>query len=499
MALGVEPTATSEPQRALARSGRFVGDAVDALVDQAQPWKVRLRALLMSCDLAAIGVTLLVASYLPIQGVDVVAVGQERIPLGEEWRDPVLALGWLLALGAARSRAPHVIGSGIEEFKRVANATMIAFGWVAIAGFLFQLTLSRRYFLLAFPIGLVLLVVGRWIARQYVRKARSRGRLLDRAILVGLTEDVARVGKEVRPSSGIVPVDTYPTPYTEDPAMLTAYRADIVALTHRAKADLVVVAGELPGGPEAVRQLGWDLERSGADLVLASRLIDVAAPRMHLRRLPGIPLVHVSLPRFTGWAYVVKRAMDIAVSSLALLLLAPVFLAVALAVKLEDGGPVFYRQVRSGVNGEPFRIWKFRSMRVDADRLKAEMTAANEADGPLFKMRRDPRVTRVGRILRALSLDELPQFFNSLHGSMSVVGPRPPLPEEVDAYDLAAHRRLLIKPGITGLWQVSGRSNLSWADGLRLDLSYVENWSPLSDVAIIARTAVAVLRREGAY
>lgn len=497
MALGVEPTAISQPRGAEERPGGNVGVAVDALV-HAQPWKIRLRALLISCDLAAIGITLVAASYLPVRGVDVVAVGQDRIPLGMEWRAPVLALVWMVALAATRSRAPHFIGWGLE-FKRVARATITAFGWVAIVGFLFQLTLSRRYFLLAFPLGLGLLILGRWIGRQYIRRQRARGRLLDRALVVGLPEDVQRVRREVRPSSGINTIDSYLTRYSEDPLTLQAYREDIVRMTCDRRIDLVVVAGELPGGPDAVRQLGWDLERSGADLVLASRLIDVAAPRVHLRRLPGIPLVHVSLPRFTGWAYVVKRGMDIVVSTIALMLLAPVFAAIAIAVKLEDGGPVFYRQVRSGVNGEPFRIWKFRSMRVDADRLKAEIAAENEADGPLFKMRQDPRVTRVGRVIRATSLDELPQFINTLRGSMSVVGPRPPLPEEVDEYDPAAHRRLLIKPGITGLWQVSGRSNLSWADGLRLDLSYVENWSPLSDLAIIARTAVAVMRKEGAY
>lgn len=498
MALGVEPTAVS----GFRKGGDVepsVGVAVEEKTEVARPWKVRLRAILLAVDLAAIGITLVVVSLIPVGAADVVAVGMDRIPVGTGVRSTVLAVVWIIALGVSRSRVPRVIGDGLEEFKRVAQGTILTFGWVAIVGFLFQLTLSRRYFMLAFPLGLLLLIAGRWIVRQYIRRQRFAGTFLDRSLIVGLPEDVERVSTEIRRSSGIAPVASYITRYTEDFDTLTEHRASIVAEARRHDVDAVIVAGDLPGGPDEVRYLSWDLESTKADLILASRLIDVAAPRIHLRPLAGIPLVHVSLPRFTGWSYVVKRAMDVVFSTFALLLLAPVFAGIALAIKLDDRGPVFYRQVRTGVNGEPFRIWKFRSMSVNAHERKAEIEAANEADGPLFKMKVDPRVTRVGRILRATSLDELPQFLNTLHGSMSVVGPRPPLPEEVDSYDPAAHRRLLIKPGITGLWQVSGRSNLSWADGLRLDLNYVENWSPLSDIAIIARTAVAVLRREGAY
>jgi exopolysaccharide biosynthesis polyprenyl glycosylphosphotransferase len=196
---------------------------------------------------------------------------------------------------------------------------------------------------------------------------------------------------------------------------------------------------------------------------------------------------------------VVKGGVDRAAAALALLSLMPVLLLIALAVRLDSPGPVLYRQERIGVNGRGFTILKFRSMSVDADCLLAELLYRNEGGGLLFKMRRDPRVTRVGRWLRRFSLDELPQLFNVLGGSMSLVGPRPPLPAEVERYDSSVSRRLLVKPGLTGLWQISGRSDLSWEEAVRLDLRYVENWSLALDALILVKTVRAVVSSSGAY
>jgi exopolysaccharide biosynthesis polyprenyl glycosylphosphotransferase len=274
---------------------------------------------------------------------------------------------------------------------------------------------------------------------------------------------------------------------------------DLAHAVRSSSARAVMIAGDLPGGRDQIRDIGWMLEDLKTELILVSRLTDVAGPRIQLRPVVGLPMVHVELPQYSGFTHGVKRAFDIVVAGVLLVLLSPVFAAVALAIRLEGGGPVLFRQTRVGVRGTWFTMLKFRSMVVNADERLSELKDQNEGDGVLFKMRNDPRVTRVGRFLRRSSLDELPQLLNVLGGSMSLVGPRPPLPAEVELYEDRVARRLLIKPGITGLWQVRGRSNLSWEESVKLDLYYVENWSIVGDLVILALTARAVLAREGAY
>ncbi|MFZ5869610.1 MAG: sugar transferase, partial [Actinomycetota bacterium] len=224
-----------------------------------------------------------------------------------------------------------------------------------------------------------------------------------------------------------------------------------------------------------------------------------AGPRVHTRPVGGLALLHVEAPRYVGANKVGKTLFDLVVASACIVVLSPLLITIALLVRFTDPGPVIYRQRRIGLNGEPFDMLKFRSMVVDADKRLAELTATNEAAGPLFKMRDDPRVTRVGRVLRRYSLDELPQLFNVLNRTMSLVGPRPPLPHEVATYEARVARRLLVRPGMTGLWQVSGRSDLSWEDSVRLDLFYVENWSITEDLLILAKTLRAVVSSRGAY
>jgi exopolysaccharide biosynthesis polyprenyl glycosylphosphotransferase len=252
-------------------------------------------------------------------------------------------------------------------------------------------------------------------------------------------------------------------------------------------------------GSNAVRTLGWELEGSSIELVLASRLTDVAGPRIHFRPVEGLPLIHVEIPQFEGGKHVLKRALDIVVAGLALVVLAPVMLVIAVVVRLDSPGGAIFRQERVGKAGQEFHMLKFRSMRVTAEAELQALTAANEGSGPLFKMRRDPRVTRVGLVLRRYSLDELPQLWNILVGDMSLVGPRPPLRTEVQGYESHVHRRLFIKPGLTGMWQVNGRSDLSWDESVRLDLYYVENWSLTGDVMIMWRTFRVLTRPVGAY
>jgi exopolysaccharide biosynthesis polyprenyl glycosylphosphotransferase len=249
-----------------------------------------------------------------------------------------------------------------------------------------------------------------------------------------------------------------------------------------------------------MRELSWELEKLNIDLLVAPGVIDVAGPRLHMRPVAGLPLIHVEKPQYHGAKRFQKRAYDVTFSSLVLTLGSPLLLAIALAVKLSSKGPVFYRQERIGIDGKPFEMIKFRTMVDGADQMLDEVINLNDfLGGVLFKVRNDPRVTPVGRLIRKYSLDELPQFLNVLRGDMSVVGPRPPLASETEAYDANVRRRLLVRPGITGLWQVSGRSDLSWDDSVRLDLYYVENWSMMADLLISVKTAKAVFRHSGAY
>jgi exopolysaccharide biosynthesis polyprenyl glycosylphosphotransferase len=273
----------------------------------------------------------------------------------------------------------------------------------------------------------------------------------------------------------------------------------VAALAVDLGVDIVAVAGS-GLGPRGIRELGWALEGTGCSMVMAPGLTDVAGPRVHVSPVEGLPLMWVDQPQFSGLRRWVKRSVDVLGAAVILALSAPVLALIALAVGLSSRGPVLYRSVRTGQEGQLFSVYKFRSMFRDADQRRDELATLNEAHGGvLFKIRNDPRVTPVGRLLRKLSLDELPQLINVLGGSMSLVGPRPPLPNEVERYDGHVHRRLLVKPGMTGLWQVSGRSDLSWEESVRLDLYYVENWSLALDLAIIARTVWTVIRTRGAY
>jgi exopolysaccharide biosynthesis polyprenyl glycosylphosphotransferase len=274
---------------------------------------------------------------------------------------------------------------------------------------------------------------------------------------------------------------------------------DVVDMATRTQAAAIAVTSASETAAQWLRRLSWQLEGTGVELLVAPGLVEVAGPRLHIRPFDGLPLLSVEQPRFEGWARVVKGLLDRVVAGLALLLLAPLLLVIALLVHRTDGGPVLFRQDRVGVGGRTFTMLKFRTMVVDAETRLDQLRGGNLSDGLLFKLRADPRVTPVGRWLRRLSLDELPQLVNVLTGDMSLVGPRPPLPSEVARYDSSVSRRLLVKPGLTGLWQISGRSDLSWEESVRLDLRYVENWSLALDLLIVWKTGRAVFSRSGAY
>ncbi|MFJ3925801.1 sugar transferase [Streptomyces sp. NPDC090022] len=275
--------------------------------------------------------------------------------------------------------------------------------------------------------------------------------------------------------------------------------AAVLGAVHSHHADLVLVAPGARIAGERLRRVAWGLHDAGLELAVFPGLVEVSVKRLETLSAGGLAVLRVAPPVRRGVQPVLKSVLDRTGAAVGLLLLAPVFLALVLAIRGGSRGPAFYRQRRIGRDGVPFTMWKFRTMVTDADRLKAELSAANENDGLMFKMRRDPRVTRVGRMLRRTSLDELPQLINVLAGDMSLVGPRPPLPEEVAQYDEVELRRLTVRPGMTGLWQISGRSDLSWDETIQLDLSYVDNWSFTSDVDVVARTFRAVVDGRGAY
>jgi exopolysaccharide biosynthesis polyprenyl glycosylphosphotransferase len=262
---------------------------------------------------------------------------------------------------------------------------------------------------------------------------------------------------------------------------------------------IVAVTADSYWTPRRLQRLAWQLEGSGAEMVVAPTLMEVAGPRLHVSGVLGMPLLRVSAPVFNGMRRVVKGVMDRVGAAALITLSLPFLLLAAVAIAVDSRGPVFYTQRRVGKDGKEFKIWKFRTMVRNADKVKQQLAAVNEGAGVLFKMRKDPRVTRVGSILRRYSVDELPQLFNVLTGSMSLVGPRPPLPEESARYEPDVRRRLLVKPGLTGLWQVSGRSDLSWEEAVRLDLRYVEDWSLAMDAMILWKTFRAVLGGQGAY
>jgi exopolysaccharide biosynthesis polyprenyl glycosylphosphotransferase len=268
----------------------------------------------------------------------------------------------------------------------------------------------------------------------------------------------------------------------------------------KTNADTVALTTTDHLGPEGVRELSWDLHTLGVDLVVTPGVVDVAGPRLTMRPVAGLPLIHVEKPQYSGTKKIQKLAFDYFVSLSVLLGALPVMIAAAIAIKLTSKGPVFYRSERIGLEGAPFQMVKFRTMVEDADKQVDSLVNVNDSvGGVLFKIKDDPRITAVGRLLRKYSIDELPQFFNVLRRDMSVVGPRPPLRREVDTYNDQVRRRLLVLPGITGLWQVSGRSDLSWEDSVRLDLSYVENWSITNDVLIAVKTIRTVATGSGAY
>lgn len=469
-------------------------------------WRQRYAARLLASDLIVlIGVIYVTQIIWFGPGNAAVAVPDEvRITDVSYWLlSAILVAGWAWMLGLIDSRDFRVIGSGITEYARVTDASFRFFGIVAIIAFLFKIDVARGYLLISLPLGIAVLLIERWAWRQWLMHKRKHGDYSARVLLVGPKASTSQISKAMVRDRGTglhivgacIPGGTTAASHLPDSRIeVIGGIDDVQTALASTGADTVVItsAEELP--PDKVKQISWGLEAGRQHLVLAPSIVDIAGPRIHTRPVAGLPLIHVETPKFTRGQRVVKRAMDLSLSIIGGVIISPVLLVLALMVKLSSPGPVLFRQTRIGRRGREFPMLKFRSMVDNAeDLLPSLMDQRDAGNDVMFKMVNDPRVTRVGRFMRRYSLDELPQIFNVLKGNMSLVGPRPPLRHEVEQYADHVHRRFLMKPGITGAWQVGGRSSLSWEDTVRLDLGYIENWTMLSDVIILFKTVKVAL------
>ncbi len=420
------------------------------------------------------------------------------------WLFASLPLVWLLMLVAFGAYSLPHLRSGVEEYQRVATASLTLAGGIGIGCYLLNQELSRTFFVLTFLGGVMLLLMLRHGRRRIFNRLRTRGVLVSPVVVAGTPAHIDAISRVLRRErwlgydivGALTTTDTDETPGGL-PVLGTV--EDVSDLVRRMPLRAVIFAeGSFPDGQQ-FKRIAWEMEKVATQMIVVPAVSDISAGRLATRPVGGLPLVHVERPHAAEASRWGKRAFDI-VGSIALLLMsAPVVALAALAIKLEDGGPVFFKQVRVGRWGQQFECFKMRSMVTDAEARKAALESANEGAGVLFKMAKDPRVTKVGAFIRRFSVDELPQFLNVLRGDMSLVGPRPALPREVALYDRDTIRRLDVRPGLTGLWQVSGRSDLPWDETVRLDVYYVDNWSMMQDVVIIARTARAVLSSRGAY
>jgi exopolysaccharide biosynthesis polyprenyl glycosylphosphotransferase len=416
-----------------------------------------------------------------------------------------LPLLWVIAVSVFGGYEKRFLGSGSDEFRRVLNAGLSLTGALALISYAVNNELSRIYLLVSMQVIVLLDLLVRFALRKRLHRRRAKGQCMSTVVAVGHEPAVRQLICELRREShhGLQVVaaclagESTTRELAGVPVVGDLDSAADVVRNLNAGTVAVLSCPEIDG--VKLRALAWELEKTGTDLCLAPALLDVAGPRTTVRPTAGLTLLHVDHPQLSGPRQVVKDLFDRSAAALGLLALSPLMLAIAVTIRLSDHGPALFTQMRVGKGGEPFKIYKFRTMVVDAEARLAEISEKNESDGLLFKIRRDPRITAIGARLRKSSLDELPQLVNVLRGEMSLVGPRPALPEEAARYVDLVRRRLVVKPGVTGMWQVNGRSELSWEETVRLDLRYVENWSFALDLQILWKTFSVILRGSGAY
>lgn len=418
----------------------------------------------------------------------------------------IMPFFWVAVIALHRCYEDRYIGSGAEEFNRVLRSGLALFTSIAVFSFSVVGNVSRSIVLVSVPATVLGSLAARKLARFVLYRAREQGRAMKPTIIAGAQDSVDHLVEllQLHPDNGFTPVGMCVPPGgvpSEDAAKVpvAGTMRDVVAAVDRTGATAVAVVSHPDLAGHSLRQLSWALEERGVELLVSPGIVEVAGPRLSIRPVAGLSLLHMERPSAGVAAALAKATFDRVLALMALLALLPIMLAIAIAVRCTSSGPILFRQKRVGVSGRLFSIYKFRTMVADAENRLIDLRDQSEGNEVLFKLRADPRITRLGGFLRRFSLDELPQLINVLTGDMSLVGPRPPLPSEVAAYEPEAARRLRVRPGITGLWQVSGRSDLTWEQSLRLDLRYVDNWSMALDVSILWRTLRAVVQGEGAY
>jgi exopolysaccharide biosynthesis polyprenyl glycosylphosphotransferase len=412
---------------------------------------------------------------------------------------------WVLTLWLAGAYDNRYLGTGSDEFRKVLNAGVSLTAGLAILSYAVNTELSRTYLIITMPSVTLLDLIARYVMRKRLHKQRVLGRCMSTVLALGHESAVADLITELRRDTyhGLTVVAACLTGGAQSRTVAGVQvfggLSDVGYAVRCSGADTVAVlsCNEIDG--VTLRQIAWELEKTGTDLCVAPSLLDVAGPRTTIRPTAGLTLLHVDHPELSGPRLVLKEVFDRVAAGVALFTLAPLFMAVAAAIRLSDNGPALFTQTRVGKDGRPFKIYKFRTMVIDAEKRLAELRARSDFDDVLFKMRDDPRITSIGRSLRKWSVDELPQLINVFRGEMSLVGPRPALPDEAERYADHVRRRLVVKPGLTGMWQVNGRSDLSWDETVRLDLRYVENWSLALDLQILWKTFSVIFKGSGAY
>ena len=428
----------------------------------------------------------------------------------------------LLCLAFAGAYHRHVMAEGYELYTKLINAAIFTIVLASCVAFMLNLQLPRTALIIAPLVGLVCELVARWMMRCLLHHHRRRGECKYTTVIVGSSEGINRTLRLMRRNSalGYMPVAVCPIapdPRMDDAYVVTNFVADpniegadklrvlsfgsrFARTIERMGVQEVYIADVLSRDSKLLHAMSLAIESLGIELAISVSLADVGGHRLHLRNSAEQQVLIASLPQYRTTTYVIKRIIDIMLSAVALVISSPIMLGVAIAIKLDDGGPVLFKQTRVGLHGKPFTMYKFRSMVTNAEEIKAKLAAeSGQTDRFIFKLKDDPRITKVGKFIRKTSLDEFPQFFNVFKGDMSLVGPRPALPDEVARYGSLYSTRLLVKPGITGPWQVSGRSDLSQEQSEFLDVSYIENWSITGDLAILAKTVMVVFRGTGSY
>ncbi len=415
----------------------------------------------------------------------------------------VLPLAWVAAVALSKGYDSRFYGAGPDEFRSLLRAGVGLTAAVAMTSYVTKAEIARGFVVLAIPVMVVAALLLRYALRKDLHRHRVRGRCMHRVLVVGRSGPAATLCEhlESRPTDGFRVVATCrPRGDGNGPMQPEELdEPDILAAADRHAVEVVAIATDPELAGQLLRRLSWALEQRGIELIVSPGIIEVAGPRISVRPVAGLSLLHLERPSVSGGPHLMKAVFDRVVALGIVAVLSPLLLGLALAVKLSSSGPVLFRQQRVGRAGAEFTMLKFRSMYVDAEARLSDLYALSDGNGVIFKMRNDPRMTPLGRWIRRFSLDELPQLFNVLRGDMSLVGPRPPLAEEVALYAADDSRRMLVKPGMTGLWQVSGRSDLSWDESVRLDLRYVDNWSMTLDLLILWKTVRAVFYGAGAY